>query len=47
MILIQPRNYISERFIQRYVYYSKKEALKMYKSKFPQFKIKELLITNI
>lgn len=47
MILIQPKSYISERFIWKYIYYSKKEALRMYKSRFPQFKTKELLITNI
>lgn len=45
MIQIAPKEYISERFIQRYFFYSKKEALKLYKSRFTQFKTKELLIT--
>ena len=47
MIVIQPKNYISERFIWQYIHYSEREALRLYKSNFPQFKTKELLITNI
>lgn len=47
MILIQPKEYISERFIWRYLYYSRTEALTSYKNRFPQFKTKELLITKI
>ena len=47
MILIEPKSYISEKFIWRYLYYSKADALKKYKTQFPQFKTKYLLITNI
>jgi hypothetical protein len=47
MILIEPKSYISEKFIMRYLYYSKAEALRKYKTEFPQFKTKDLLITNI
>lgn len=47
MILIQPKEYTSERFVWRYLYYSRAEALRHYKNRFPQFKTKELLITKI
>lgn len=45
MIRIQPKEYISERFVQDYYFYNKTEALKLYKKEFPQFKRNELLIT--
>lgn len=41
---IQPKEYISERFVQDYYWYTKKEALKLYRVEFPQFLIKELSI---
>jgi hypothetical protein len=41
---IQPKEYISERFVQDYIDYSKKEAIKLYLQKFPQFARKELWI---
>lgn len=41
---IQPKEYISEKFIVDYYWYTKKEALNLYRKKFPQFKIKELKI---
>ena len=44
MIRIQPKEYISQRFIQDYIDYSKREAVKLYLQKFPQFKKKELSI---
>jgi hypothetical protein len=47
MILIQPKNYISEKFIWRFLFYSRTEALRKYKAMYPQFKTKELLITKI
>ena len=45
MIRIQPKEYISQKFIMDYYFYIKKEAIKRYKNKFPQFSIKELSIT--
>ena len=44
MIRIQPKEYISERFIQDYIDYPKREAVKLYLQKFPQFEKKELWI---
>jgi hypothetical protein len=41
---IRPKEYISERFIQDYYDYTKKEALKKYREEFPQFTLKELII---
>lgn len=38
-------NYES-RFEQQYIDYTKKEALKLYKEKFPHFTTKELCISN-
>jgi hypothetical protein len=46
MITIQPYDYISEKYVMRYFYYTKAEAIKKYKTLFPQFKTKELLITK-
>ena len=45
MIRIQPKEYISEKFIIDYLYHSKENAIKLYRSKFPQFLLKELNIT--
>ena len=42
--IIAPKEYISERFIMDFYDYSKKEALKRYKQKFPSFTTKELEI---
>ena len=39
---IQPKHYYSEKYIQDFYYYTKKEALKLYKKQFPEFTIKEL-----
>jgi hypothetical protein len=47
MILIQPYNYISEKYLQKYMFYTKREAIKLYKTKFPQFKTKDLSVINI
>lgn len=41
---IRPKEYISENFIIDYYDYTKKEAIKMYRQKFPQFTLKELII---
>lgn len=43
-IRIQPKEFISERFIMDYVGYNKKKAIELYRNKFPQFMIKELLV---
>ena len=42
--IIAPKEYISEKFIMDFYDYSKKEALKTYKQKFPSFTTKELEI---
>ena len=44
ILRIQPKNYISERFVVDYYDYTKKEAIKMYREKFPQFTMKEIII---
>jgi len=41
---IYPKEYYGEKYIQLYLDYTKKEALKLYREKFPQFTRKELLI---
>lgn len=41
---IQPKEYISEKFVQDYYGYTRKEAVKKYKEKFPQFTLSELTI---
>jgi hypothetical protein len=41
---IAPKKYISEKFVMDFYDYSKKEALKRYKEKFPSFTTKELEI---
>jgi hypothetical protein len=42
MIRIGPKQYISEKFIQDYYGYTKSEAMKLYRDKFPQFSRNEL-----
>lgn len=41
---IQPKEYLGEKFIQDYSGYTKKEAIKLYRQKFPQFLLNELEI---
>jgi hypothetical protein len=41
---IQPKEYLLEKYVIDYYYYTKKEAIARYRKKFPQFKLKELLI---
>ena len=43
-IRIQPKEYISENFIKDYYFYTKKEAIKLYRNDFPQFSLEELRI---
>ena len=44
---IQPKQYLVEKFVMDYYYYTKREAIKRYREKFPQFKLKELSIEKI
>jgi hypothetical protein len=42
--IIAPKEYISERFVIDYYDYTKAEALKRYRNKFPQFRKSDLVI---
>lgn len=44
MIRIQPKEYISEKFVIDYYGYTKKEAIKLYLEKFRSFKLSEIKI---
>jgi hypothetical protein len=41
---IQPKQWYGESYIKDYFYYTKKEAIKLYKKEYPQFTTKELII---
>ncbi len=43
---ISPKEYVSEKFIQDYYGYSKKEALKRYKEKFTSFYTRQLKVES-
>jgi len=42
---IRPKEYLGEKYIMDYFDYSKKEAIKIYRQKFPRFKLKDLNIS--
>lgn len=44
VFIIRPKEYLGEKFIVKYIDYSKREAIKRYKERFPQFTMKELTI---
>lgn len=42
--IIAPKEFTSERFVMEYFDYTKKEAITLYRARFPQFQLKEIEI---